>query len=188
MCLFCSIQKLRQYKLIHPVNDGCKTYIFENRYKLYRTIHATCRYFNSKFRVEPEVGMRKYKFRYFHFLTYKKLTKQNGYLGRYLILCSRNRNLFAFGFFPRNAKRHRNLTVVLSEHNRATTQETQVETRRVIQVFTYPKYNPQGPKNHDHDIALLKLETPLEVKSAISPVCLPQIGKILVFKLKSINS
>ncbi|XP_017299780.1 trypsin-like [Diaphorina citri] len=73
--------------------------------------------------------------------------------------------------------RQKDLIVVISEHNRATVYETQIETRRVVKVLTHPKYNAQGAKSHDHDIALLKLDTPLEFKPTVSPVCLPQLGE-----------
>ncbi|KAI5712689.1 hypothetical protein M8J75_010471 [Diaphorina citri] len=77
----------------------------------------------------------------------------------------------------RSSKRHKDLIAVISEHNRATVYETQIETRRVVKVLTHPKYNAQGAKSHDHDIALLKLDAPLEFKPTVSPVCLPQLGE-----------
>ena len=39
-------------------------------------------------------------------------------------------------------------------------------------IITHPKY--AAHKNHDYDVALIKLKTPIKYNSRVRPVCLPK--------------
>ncbi|XP_027003882.1 chymotrypsin-like protease CTRL-1 [Tachysurus fulvidraco] len=58
--------------------------------------------------------------------------------------------------------------VVLGEHNRASNVE-QIQTKNIYKAITHPYYNSQ---NFNNDITLLKLSTPAQLNSRVSPVCL----------------
>lgn len=60
--------------------------------------------------------------------------------------------------------------VVAGEYNLAEKDGNEQE-RRVIKAIKHPKYNR---RNIDNDIALLKLEFPLELSSRVWPACLPE--------------
>ncbi|XP_067307730.1 chymotrypsin-like protease CTRL-1 [Pseudorasbora parva] len=58
--------------------------------------------------------------------------------------------------------------VILGEHNRGSTAEA-VQVMRIAKAITHPYYNSQTFNN---DVTLLKLSSPAQLTSRISPVCL----------------
>ncbi|KAG8319392.1 hypothetical protein J6590_059428 [Homalodisca vitripennis] len=68
-------------------------------------------------------------------------------------------------------KKMSDLTVVVSEHNKATMAESTVEVRKVARILVHEGFN-QGVK-YNNDIALLKLDRRLEFRVAVAPICLP---------------
>ena len=49
--------------------------------------------------------------------------------------------------------------------------EQEMEIDRII---LHPKYSPSN--NHDYDVALVKLKTPMRYNRRVRPVCLPKVG------------
>nr|CAD7404730.1 unnamed protein product [Timema cristinae] len=66
------------------------------------------------------------------------------------------------------------LTVELSAHELGMTGPTLTQTRRVSAVLRHPGFRPGG--NFNHDLALLRLSTPVAFSSGVRPACLPPIG------------
>ncbi|XP_030639937.1 chymotrypsin-like protease CTRL-1 [Chanos chanos] len=58
--------------------------------------------------------------------------------------------------------------VVLGEHNRGSNAES-VQRMRIARAITHPYYNSQ---NFNNDITLLRLSSPAQITSRVSPVCL----------------
>ena len=53
------------------------------------------------------------------------------------------------------------ITVRLAEHDLSTDKETTIVTRSVSQIIDHPEYDPDSKP---HDISLLKLSSPVEVR------------------------
>jgi len=64
---------------------------------------------------------------------------------------------------------HTKITIVAGEFDRSV-QEGPEQERSVAEIIVHSDYNSQ---THDKDLALLRLETPLDFSEEISPVCLP---------------
>lgn len=68
------------------------------------------------------------------------------------------------------------LMIVAGEYNLADKDSEDRQERIVSRVFKHPQYNK---KNVDNDIALLKLERPLDLSRTVWPACLPDQGEEL---------
>lgn len=66
------------------------------------------------------------------------------------------------------------ITVRLLEHDTSTTEETQTITKKVLRIV---RHNNYSPSNYNSDIALLRLDSPVEISDQLRPVCLPTVGK-----------
>ncbi|XP_077165509.1 coagulation factor IX [Paroedura picta] len=60
-------------------------------------------------------------------------------------------------------------TIVAGELRREEDDQTE-QTRRVVRIIPYPAYN--SSQRYNHDIALLELDSPLELNSYVTPVCI----------------
>lgn len=69
--------------------------------------------------------------------------------------------------------RRERITVRLLEHDWKMSNAQKID-RRVMKIFTHPKYNI---RTYDNDIAILKLSEPIEMTELLHPVCLPTPGK-----------
>ncbi|BFG03667.1 trypsin-1 [Drosophila madeirensis] len=69
--------------------------------------------------------------------------------------------------------RRERITVRLLDHNRKMS-HTQKIDRNVAEVITHPKYNA---RNYDNDIAIIKLDEPVEFDEVLHPVCMPTPGR-----------
>ena len=63
------------------------------------------------------------------------------------------------------------IKVVLGEHNRRTKNEDE-EERSIAQAIVHQGYNP-GDDQSDFDLALLRLDSPIDFQPNIIPICLP---------------
>lgn len=63
-----------------------------------------------------------------------------------------------------------NMHIIAGEYN-LVEQEGHEQEKRVIRAFKHPHYNKN---NVDNDIALLKLDSPLELTQRVWPACLPE--------------
>lgn len=59
--------------------------------------------------------------------------------------------------------------VVLGQYDRGSNNED-IQVKKISKVITHPNYNKQTTNN---DVALLKLSSPVQMTSRISPICLP---------------
>lgn len=66
------------------------------------------------------------------------------------------------------------ISVRLLEHDRNIASETQTITKKVLRIVRHARYNPS---TYDNDIALLRLDSPVELKSPLRSACLPTKGK-----------
>uniref|UniRef100_A0A1B0ARI0 Peptidase S1 domain-containing protein n=1 Tax=Glossina palpalis gambiensis TaxID=67801 RepID=A0A1B0ARI0_9MUSC len=69
--------------------------------------------------------------------------------------------------------RRERISVRLLEHDRKMANFQKID-RRVAQVITHPKYNA---RTYDNDIAIVKLDKPVEMTELLRPVCMPTPGK-----------
>ncbi|KAL9922435.1 tracheal-prostasin [Glossina fuscipes fuscipes] len=69
--------------------------------------------------------------------------------------------------------RRERISVRLLEHDRKMANFQKID-RRVAQVITHPKYNA---RTYDNDIAIVKLDKPVEMTELLHPVCMPTPGK-----------
>lgn len=69
--------------------------------------------------------------------------------------------------------RRERITVRLLEHNRKLSSAQKID-RRILEILTHPKYNV---RTFDNDIAILKIDRPVELTDVLHPVCLPIPGK-----------
>ncbi|XP_001361678.3 trypsin-1 [Drosophila pseudoobscura] len=69
--------------------------------------------------------------------------------------------------------RRERITVRLLDHNRKMS-HTQKIDRNVAEVITHPKYNA---RNYDNDIAIIKLDEPVQFDEVLHPVCMPTPGR-----------
>ncbi|KAK7172104.1 hypothetical protein R3I93_004413 [Phoxinus phoxinus] len=60
--------------------------------------------------------------------------------------------------------------VVLGQTDRASNME-RIQVKRIAKVITHPDYNKKAKFNND--VALLKLSSPVQMTSRVSPICLP---------------
>lgn len=67
------------------------------------------------------------------------------------------------------------MAAVFLDHDRSTAYETKTFTRRISNVLKHGSYGIGGTFNND--IALLRLNEPLDFGGLVKPVCLPQVGK-----------
>lgn len=61
------------------------------------------------------------------------------------------------------------------DHDRSTTYETKTFTRKIANILKHGGYGTGGTFNND--IALLKLNEPLDFSGLVRPVCLPAVGR-----------
>lgn len=64
--------------------------------------------------------------------------------------------------------------VVLLDHDRSSTTETETITSKVERVI---KHNGYNPNNYNSDIAVLKLDMTISFSDKLRPVCLPSAKK-----------
>ncbi|XP_022222983.2 trypsin-1 [Drosophila obscura] len=69
--------------------------------------------------------------------------------------------------------RRERISVRLLDHNRKMS-HTQKIDRNVAEVITHPKYNA---RNYDNDIAIIKLDEPVQFNEVLHPVCMPTPGR-----------
>jgi len=69
-----------------------------------------------------------------------------------------------------------NMNIVAGEYNLADKESEDRQERKVARAFKHPQYNKN---NVDNDIAVLKLEQPLQFNHRVWPACLPQQGEEL---------
>uniref|UniRef100_A0A1A9VEE8 Peptidase S1 domain-containing protein n=1 Tax=Glossina austeni TaxID=7395 RepID=A0A1A9VEE8_GLOAU len=69
--------------------------------------------------------------------------------------------------------RRERISVRLLEHDRKMSNFQKID-RRVAQIITHPKYNA---RTYDNDIAIIKLDKPVEMTELLHPVCMPTPGK-----------
>lgn len=67
------------------------------------------------------------------------------------------------------------LSAIFLDHDRSSTTETKRFSRKITDVIRHRGYGVGG--NYNNDIALLKLDKPLEFTGLMKPVCLPAVGK-----------
>lgn len=72
--------------------------------------------------------------------------------------------------------RQGNMNIVAGEYNLADKDSDDRQERKVLRAFKHPQYNE---KYVDNDIALLKLESPLQLTQRVWPACLPGQGEEL---------
>lgn len=61
------------------------------------------------------------------------------------------------------------------DHDRTSTTETKTFIKKIAAVLKHRMYNNGG--SYNNDIALLRLDSPVEFGGLLRPVCLPPIGK-----------
>ncbi|XP_030375598.1 transmembrane protease serine 9-like [Scaptodrosophila lebanonensis] len=69
--------------------------------------------------------------------------------------------------------RRERISVRMLEHDRKLSHIQKID-RKVMEVITHPKYNA---RNYDNDIAILKLDEPVEFSELLHPVCMPTPGR-----------
>lgn len=69
--------------------------------------------------------------------------------------------------------RKERISVRLLEHDRKMSHLQKID-RKVAEVTTHPKYNA---RNYDNDIAVIKLDEPVEFNEVLHPVCMPTPGR-----------
>lgn len=69
--------------------------------------------------------------------------------------------------------RRERISVRLLEHDRKMANFQRID-RRVAQIITHPKYNA---RTYDNDIAIIRLDKPVEMTELLHPVCMPTPGK-----------
>lgn len=69
--------------------------------------------------------------------------------------------------------RKERISVRLLEHDRKMSHMQKID-RKVAEVITHPKYNA---RNYDNDIAIIKLDEPVEFNEVLHPVCMPTPGR-----------
>ncbi|KAI8035906.1 hypothetical protein M5D96_011337 [Drosophila gunungcola] len=69
--------------------------------------------------------------------------------------------------------RKERISVRLLEHDRKMSHMQKID-RKVAEVITHPKYNA---RNYDNDIAIIKLDEPVEFNEILHPVCMPTPGR-----------
>ncbi|XP_023173479.2 trypsin [Drosophila hydei] len=69
--------------------------------------------------------------------------------------------------------RKERISVRLLEHDRKMSHLQKID-RKVSEVITHPKYNA---RNYDNDIAIIKLDEPVEFNEVLHPVCMPTPGR-----------
>ncbi|KAH8394902.1 hypothetical protein KR222_009436, partial [Zaprionus bogoriensis] len=69
--------------------------------------------------------------------------------------------------------RKERISVRLLEHDRKMSHLQKID-RKVAEVITHPKYNA---RNYDNDIAIIKLDEPVEFNEVLHPVCMPTPGR-----------
>uniref|UniRef100_A0A1A9ZRH0 Peptidase S1 domain-containing protein n=1 Tax=Glossina pallidipes TaxID=7398 RepID=A0A1A9ZRH0_GLOPL len=69
--------------------------------------------------------------------------------------------------------RRERISVRLLEHDRKMANFQKID-RRVAQIITHPKYNA---RTYDNDIAIIRLDKPVEMTELLHPVCMPTPGK-----------
>lgn len=69
--------------------------------------------------------------------------------------------------------RKERISVRLLEHNRKMSNFQKID-RNVTEIITHPKYNA---RTYDNDIAIIKLNEPVEMTELLHPVCMPTPGK-----------
>lgn len=69
--------------------------------------------------------------------------------------------------------RKERISVRLLEHDRNASNYKKVD-RKVEEITTHPKYNA---RTYDNDIAIIKLDEPVEMTELLHPVCMPTPGK-----------
>ncbi|XP_063044888.1 serine protease isoform X2 [Engraulis encrasicolus] len=74
--------------------------------------------------------------------------------------------------------------VIVGEHNKGVSGED-IQTMRVQQVFTHPNWNAYTINN---DIALIKLTTPIQLNTHVSPVCLAETSDVFADGMKCVTS
>ncbi|KAK9758611.1 Trypsin [Popillia japonica] len=67
------------------------------------------------------------------------------------------------------------LAATFLDHDRSTTYETKTFTRKIANILKHGGYGAGGTFNND--IALLKLNEPLDFSGLVRPVCLPAVGR-----------
>uniref|UniRef100_A0A1I8NVF3 Peptidase S1 domain-containing protein n=1 Tax=Stomoxys calcitrans TaxID=35570 RepID=A0A1I8NVF3_STOCA len=69
--------------------------------------------------------------------------------------------------------RKERISVRLLEHDRNAANYQKID-RKVTEITTHPKYNA---RTYDNDIAIIKLDEPVEMTELLHPVCMPTPGK-----------
>lgn len=69
--------------------------------------------------------------------------------------------------------RRERISVRLLEHDRKMSHFLKID-RKVAEIITHPKYNA---RTYDNDIAIIKLDEPVEMTELMHPVCMPTPGK-----------
>lgn len=69
--------------------------------------------------------------------------------------------------------RKERISVRLLEHDRKMSHFLKID-RKVADIITHPKYNA---RTYDNDIAIIKLDEPVEMTELMHPVCMPTPGK-----------
>lgn len=69
--------------------------------------------------------------------------------------------------------RKERISVRLLEHDRKMSHLQKID-RKVAEIITHPKYNA---RNYDNDIAIIKLDEPVEFNEILHPVCMPTPGR-----------
>ncbi|EDW00876.1 GH20776 [Drosophila grimshawi] len=69
--------------------------------------------------------------------------------------------------------RKERISVRLLEHDRKMSHLQKID-RKVAEITTHPKYNA---RNYDNDIAVIKLDEPVEFNEILHPVCMPTPGR-----------
>lgn len=64
----------------------------------------------------------------------------------------------------------------IADHDVTVFNETTSFTRRVVQVINYPTWNGHDTGLVQGDLALIKLDIPVDFSRSASPVCLPEIS------------
>ncbi|XP_037941498.1 trypsin-1-like [Teleopsis dalmanni] len=69
--------------------------------------------------------------------------------------------------------RKERISVRLLEHDRKMSHFQKID-RNISEIITHPKYSS---RTYDNDIAIIKLDTPVEITELLHPVCMPTPGK-----------
>lgn len=67
------------------------------------------------------------------------------------------------------------MSVTLLDHDQSMLNETETITAKVERIYKHPKYSPL---NYDNDIAVLRLDTVLQMTDKLRPVCQPTSGEL----------